>query len=128
VSKRLAKGTARWWTRRLDPLWSQAAKTRTPYCEKCGRSDIKLDAHHIEGRGEKRLRFDLRNSCVLCFPHHRWAEESPLGFTDWIRATRPADVAYIEAELRRGPLYHSDTPYEAIEAELRAVLDERMAA
>ena len=123
LAKRLVRGTAKWWTRRLDPKWSKAARARTPCCEKCGRTTGVLHAHHIIGRANKKLRWDLRNACVLCYYHHyHWAETNPLAFADWIRAVRPKDVAHIEA-VQFQPAHHSSINYEAIEAELTAVLE-----
>ena len=125
MAKRLTKGTAKWWTRRLDPKWSKAARTRTPWCEKCGKRDGVLHAHHIIGRGNKRLRWDLRNSCVLCYQcHFHWAETNPLAFADWIRKVRPTDCDHIES-VQFQPAHHSSIDYEAIEAELTSALGAR---
>ena len=50
-------------------LWCDAIHARGK-CELCGKSDGKLDAHHIEGRTGKLL-YWLPNGILLCFQCHR---------------------------------------------------------
>lgn len=73
--------------RTLDGLWSELI--RLPgCCEVCGRSDRRLDAHHIVPRRYKRTRWLRDNGVCLCAGpggHHDWAHLRPQEFEDWVK-------------------------------------------
>ena len=97
----------------LDTLWRSAGKENA-VCEVCAtlppneRSTYrKLDAHHIIGRGNRLLRWDLANRCFLCSTHHTFgnpcAEKNQGGWflnwfsdEDWMGAHRPEDKSYLQ--------------------------------
>lgn len=112
--------------RSCDLLWSLLIRERAGgRCERCGRSpeDSRgFHAHHIYGRSNHRLRFEPRNGMAVCMACHRWAEEYPLEFTDWLRAERPEDAAWLAVENRRGLLKRDLADYLALELELRELL------
>jgi len=101
----------------LDKLWRSIGKENA-VCEVCAtlppkeRSSYKkLDAHHIIGRGNRLLRWDLRNRCWLCSTHHTFgnpcAEKNQFGWfwgaeDDWMGTHRPKDKSYLE-ELKKIP-------------------------
>lgn len=89
-----------------DRLWAQAVKQRAGgVCERCGEtpeSPQAFHAHHVYGRTNHRLRFEVRNGCALCWLDHRWAEEMPLEFADWFREVRPDDADWLAEEKRKG--------------------------
>jgi hypothetical protein len=78
---------------KLDKLWAVATKKRAGgRCEKCG-SVTTLNSHHIFGRVCKSVRWNMSNCCVLCSKCHYFstefsAHQTPLLFSDWIRAKR----------------------------------------
>ena len=96
----------------LDKLWRSAGKENA-VCEVCAtlppneRSNYrKLDAHHIIGRGNRLLRWDLANRCFLCSTHHTFgnpcAEKNQGGWflnwfsnEDWMGANRSEDKEYL---------------------------------
>ena len=97
----------------LDKLWRSVGK-EDAICEVCAtlpspeRSNYrKLDAHHIIGRGNRLLRWDLKNRCWLCSTHHNFgnpcAEKNQGGWflnwfsdEDWMGTHRPGDKAYLQ--------------------------------
>ena len=79
----------------LDKLWRSIGKENA-FCEVCATLPVeervnysKLDPHHIVGRNNKLLRWDLKNRCWLCPTHHTFgkknAQDNQGGwfFNDW---------------------------------------------
>jgi hypothetical protein len=69
-------------------LWSKLVKLRAGNkCERCGATKF-LQSHHIYGRTNYNLRYDLDNGCCLCAGHHKFFKDSahndPLGFTEFM--------------------------------------------
>ena len=90
---------------KADKLWRTIGKDNAS-CEVCdtlpkeGRINYtQLHPHHIEGRRNKTLRWDLRNRCWLCAYHHNLgllsAEGSPLWFIGWLMRHRKEDYEYL---------------------------------
>jgi hypothetical protein len=86
---------------KCDRLYSLIIRSRG-YCEYChNRIDLPvfLNAHHVIGRINYLLRWDLRNGCCLCVGCHRFnknsAHENPLAFMEWFKSTRPEDYEYL---------------------------------
>lgn len=61
-----------------------------------------LNAHHIEGKANKTLRWDLRNRCWLCSYHHTLgkpcAHLNGLWFAEWMEKNRPEDKEYLRVK------------------------------
>jgi hypothetical protein len=71
---------------RADALFSLLVRERAEHrCERCGRTDGKLDCSHIEPRGTMILRFDPANAMCLCFRCHRWWHANPAESGVWCR-------------------------------------------
>lgn len=107
-----------------DRLWSHLVRVRARgRCERC---DItgRMEAHHVYGRTDHRLRFEPRNGTCLCHPCHRWAEQFPKEFAEWHDEHRPADAAFLRVERAKG-LRANRTLHEylELEAQLRQLLD-----
>jgi hypothetical protein len=94
--------------RRLLKLWSETIRERDGYmCCYCGvkhmsinpnnpTSKTKCDSHHLLQKEIKDcpLKFEIRNSALLCSSHHKWdgefsAHKSPIVFYDWFRKKYP---------------------------------------
>ena len=87
-------------TDKLDKVWAEVVKSKAGYkCEVCNLSDGRLNAHHIEGRRNLRLRWDLRNGVCLCSGCHMFrkesAHQSPEWFHFWLEECRWEDLQYI---------------------------------
>jgi hypothetical protein len=107
--------------RSCDQLWSQIIRAKGE-CERCGRTPENgrgFHAHHVYGRTDHRLRFDLRNGMAVCSVCHRWAEEHPLEFAKWFEAHRPGDVVYLADQRRLGVMKRTLTDYLELERELK---------
>lgn len=57
--------------RKADKLWGQVIHTRDRACRFCGRTDGKLDAHHVMVRTFNATRCDSANGLLLCFRCHQ---------------------------------------------------------
>ena len=83
---------------KCDNLWKEIIHQKG-HCEVCGRTDT-LNAHHIIGRINKRLRWDIRNGCLLCASCHRLSKFSAHNdsqeFMKWFEEKRPVDYRYVE--------------------------------
>lgn len=97
--KRKKKENKSLLNKKLDSAWSLAVKKNASYkCEVCGERS-NLNSHHIVGRRNKTLRWDLRNGVCLCVAHHKFglqsAHEDPLWFREWLEENRWEDYAYL---------------------------------
>lgn len=68
--------------KKLDKLCSEITRTKG-YCEKCGRHEG-LQTHHIWGRVNLSVRWDLENLLCLC-PRCHWdaTNKNPI-FNEWL--------------------------------------------
>jgi len=108
-TKRPKKPNLRKLVKKAFSLWSECARIQHGHkCELCGIKDKEisdkgkptvLNVHHLIPRGNKALRFDLRNACVLCRNHHKYATNSAhkgsMLFYEWFRGYRPEDYDYL---------------------------------
>jgi hypothetical protein len=69
VKKRRKKTNRQKLLKELYDLWCEIIHLKGK-CEICGKSNCKLDAHHIEGRTGN-LKWSLDNGILLCFNCHR---------------------------------------------------------
>ena len=98
TKKPLTKGKL---SKKLDEAWSLSVKKRAGYkCEVCGIGESgHLNSHHIVGRRNRRVRWDVRDGVCLCVKHHRFgiesAHEDPLWFREWLEENRWEDYAYL---------------------------------
>jgi hypothetical protein len=93
-SKRTLKGKA-------DILWSKIIRNKAGnVCEWCGRTSGKMDAHHVKGKPNGTLRYELRNGVCLCFNCHRikcHGTDPDLNqeYLNWIRKYKADDWDYL---------------------------------
>ena len=87
--------------KKLDKLWSQIIRNRGK-CEVCGKhpsGNSYLNPHHIVGRRNYTLRWDIRNGVALCAGHHIFNRESAHQdsewFHDWLEENRKEDLEYL---------------------------------
>ncbi len=98
TKKPLTKGKL---CKKLDEAWSLAVKKKAGYkCEVCGIGESgHLNSHHIVGRRNRMVRWDIRDGVCLCVKHHRFgiesAHEDPLWFREWLEDKRWEDYAYL---------------------------------
>lgn len=88
------------YTEKLDTLWSKLVKIRGGFkCEVCKKQDNQLNSHHIVGRTNRNLRWDLRNGVSLCVGCHKFrtqsAHEDPEWFRGWLMKNRGEDFDYV---------------------------------
>lgn len=81
---------------KADKLWSQIILLGGN-CEICGKPAT--NPHHIVGRKNMNLRYDLRNGCRLCFQHHTGnkvsAHNDPVWFIGWVEMARTEDYIHL---------------------------------
>lgn len=82
---------------KADILFSKWVR-REGKCEKCGRTNCRLEAAHIFSRRYISTRYEPLNCLSLCSADHRWAHNEPVEFVEWIREYLGSDVY---DELRR---------------------------
>ena len=70
--------------KKLDKLWTSAVlHTGCHKCLICGATE-KLNAHHIVGRRNLRLRWEVFNGVVLCTLHHVFGRQSAHQNPEWM--------------------------------------------
>ena len=84
----MAKLTMKGLNKQLDDYWKLAVKIKYNWkCVYCGETHY-VNAHHIFGRVNRSVRWDLDNGLCLCPLHHTLgsfsAHQSP-EFVDWIK-------------------------------------------
>jgi len=93
---------------KLDAVWRGKGKedARCEVCETLPPEERvnygKLDPHHVIGRVNRTLRWDLRNRCWLCSTHHTLGKKSTTNdspwFLAWFERNRPEDYKYLVAK------------------------------
>lgn len=87
-------------TKKVDDLWSLLVRYRAKNkCEVCGTIQG-VQAHHIIGRGNWRLRWETKNGIALCEKHHKFdryqsAHLNPLWFNEWLEKYHSEDVKWL---------------------------------
>jgi hypothetical protein len=95
---------------KCDTAWAELIKIKAGgRCEVCGTPTTKkaiknkcysLNSHHVVGRGNLNLRWDIRNGACLCVRHHKFgiysAHENPIWFINWFKTHRPEDYEYLQ--------------------------------
>ena len=77
---------------KCDKLWSQIIRGKVQ-CEACGKPGN--NPHHVIGRSNHNLRWDLRNGCLLCPACHFEVHNNPIKFMDWFSDWRKDDCEYL---------------------------------
>ena len=78
--------------KKLDKLWSKKIRERDEVCQVCGGTQY-LNAHHVIGRRNRNIRWDMDNGITLCSGCHTFktesAHQSPLWFSEWFNTRYP---------------------------------------
>ena len=84
---------------KLDKLWREAIKKRDEFCQLCHENSSRLNAHHIIGRRNRNLRWDLNNGILLCPGCHTFrndsAHQDPAYFMKWFEEEYPERYKHI---------------------------------
>ena len=114
--RKLDKWSAKRESKKLDAFCRQIVFARDGNkCRRCGKDKDHAALHwaHTITRASKAVRWNLKNSQVLCYYcHFRWAHEYPLQFAAWVRSeigdeatdalirasstSRPLDPIYVQ--------------------------------
>jgi len=93
-------------TKQLDKLWSQLIKREAGNkCEVCDLEggNTRLNSHHIVGRRNYRLRWELYNGVCLCSGCHTFrrnsAHQNPIWFDEWLRDGRSEDYKLVKSTM-----------------------------
>lgn len=84
--KRAKRPTKTKLFKKLDKIISAKIKERDNYtCQRCEKEvqGVNCQWCHIITRSNKRLRWDLNNSLVMCYYCHRLWHSSPIESTEW---------------------------------------------
>lgn len=120
---------------RLDDLWRKIIVLRDgKKCKKCGKRKApgkgnSIQPHHIYGRSNFRVRWDLSNGIALCGGCHTLtnysAHKAPIDFINWLKEERGEDW-YIklseEANKEGGSRKWTITELQDLEIELKWIL------
>ena len=112
--------------KRCDSLWSKIIRSHGQ-CEICGAQGVKLDAHHVIGRGNLNTRYDLENGVCLCSGCHTFnansAHQNPIFFLDWFKKTYGTErIDFLNAESNKHKSFKIND-YIDLEKELKQVLE-----
>jgi len=81
---------------KCDDIWKKIIRSKIR-CEMCGRPGN--NPHHIIGRDNHAVRWDIRNGCLLCSGCHTMnngsAHKDPQDFMIWFENRRPDDYEYL---------------------------------
>jgi hypothetical protein len=83
-----------------DAAFSNVVRMHVQRCERCYRSDGRLECAHLVGRRVAVLRWDLLNAVCLCHNCHRYFTEEPKAFSDWIEQEFPGRWEVLEEKRR----------------------------
>lgn len=116
-------------TKTLDTLWSKATKKLAGNkCEVCGKVDT-LNSHHVIGRSNYALRWEIKNSVVLCANHHKFSREfsahnNPVWFDGWLRDNKPEQYEFLQKPESRSIKKWTEEARLEKYNELKAILEE----
>ena len=83
--------------------WRSLVLERDKCCQICGRTDGRLNAHHLLPKQYKELRYDIDNGMILCWQHHKAGKfsphQNPIWFYKWLETNRPEVLSWILARL-----------------------------
>ena len=121
----MKKPSKRSMIKKCDIAWAIAVKVIAGYkCQICG-SVYTLNSHHIIGRINYSLRFDLKNGICACVSCHKFSTNSihnnPLKFMEWFEIMYPENYEYLRTKKNVIAKY---LDYEAILKDLKDVIDE----
>jgi len=98
---------------KLDKLWAEAIRLRDKRCQICSRENT-LNTHHIVGRRNHSVRWDLENGITLCAGCHTLKQDSahqnPLWFNNWLeekKGKKFVDELRIRSQLINKPDYNA---------------------
>jgi 5-methylcytosine-specific restriction endonuclease McrA len=82
--------------KKLDDMWSAKVHSTGNKCECCGKTNCRLEAHHIFTRARRSTRWDLVNSLLLCSNCHKFsatlsAHTAPRAFFQWLENKKGKD-------------------------------------
>ena len=88
----------------LDRLFGRFIRLRDQRCQYCGRSDRRLEAAHMFGRGKHSTRYDPENCYAMCGgPNgnvcHRWIDTHTTEKLAWLKQ-RIGEKRYAALELK----------------------------
>lgn len=80
-----------------DKNWSLQVRGGGAFCELCGQTGFRIDAHHYIHRSQcSKLRHEIRNGCRICITCHTRAHLDPKWFANEFQRIRPADKKYCD--------------------------------
>lgn len=91
---RVKEKSISWWIKKCDKAMSVLVREKG-FCEKCGNTG-NLQHHHIIGRANKTLRYDILNGMSLCWQCHFFqAHGGSVAFVDWLDEKFPERMSYL---------------------------------
>ncbi len=75
---------------KLDIIFSMLVRTRDKWtCQVCGKyfpegARQSLHCSHFHGRRKQSVRYEKLNAAAHCFSCHKYLEENPIEFQEWI--------------------------------------------
>ncbi len=95
-------------------LWSKIVRMKG-YCEMCGRTDLRLNAHHLIRKDYRFFRHNLENGICLCASCHIFntppkisAHGTPIAFDDWLRDTFPDRHEWLKKNRHKDIKFYPD--------------------
>jgi len=89
--------------KKLDGVWSKVVKLQASNkCEICGKTEY-LNSHHMVGRRNLRLRWEIYNGVCLCSGCHTFktnsAHQNPVWFNTWLEDNRKEDLYLVQSTM-----------------------------
>jgi len=108
--------------KKLDKAWSALVKQEAGNkCEVCGLAgdNCRLNSHHIVGRRNLRLRWELYNGVCLCSGCHTFrshsAHQNVVWFDEWLRENRGEDYKLVKKTMSEIKKWTIDEMLELLE-------------
>jgi len=119
LQKRKDNERSTYWKAKADTEWGRVIhKTggvlgQGPRCAVTGRTDGKLDAHHLISKGRGKTRHLPENGMLLSMRIHKYDPEisphaAPEAWSKWLQENHPEVHAWILENNRHDPLWKPD--------------------
>jgi len=84
----------KYYIKKLDKLFSDKVRS-IGKCQRCSKSNCRVETAHIISRKNKTLRWDDNNALCFCTTCHFWGHQDPLGFSLFVEKSCPKRYKYL---------------------------------
>ena len=115
-----------YWKKKALEKWAEYIHQQK-YCSICGKSNTKLEAHHLISKKVKQFRNDIQNGILLCSYCHKWnpvcsPHAGALGFAEWLINNMPEKYDWWQENKEKITMFSATSTYKEDYEKLKELL------